>query len=97
MRALMVVGYGGANQTRTHCKGDTKMAQSAATAQTRPVTGGFLEVRRALFDNRPHTSAGGRWLDDDMDAPTRPTSLTFPSVREPNDRADLPLPAFLRS
>jgi hypothetical protein len=78
---------------------------------------GFLEIERALMDNRPHTSAGGRWLDDDIlddlltwmvnggrgerlgdgvDAPTRPANLTFPYVREPN-RADLPLPAFLRS
>jgi hypothetical protein len=80
--------------------------------------GGFLEIERALIDNRPHTGAGGRWLDDDIlddlltwmvnggrgerlgdgvDAPTRPARLAFPYVREPNDRADLPLPAFLRS
>jgi hypothetical protein len=80
--------------------------------------GGFLEIERALMDNRPHTTAGGRWLEDDIldelltwmvnggrgeqfgdgvDAPTRPASLTFPYVREPNNRPDLPLPAFLRS
>lgn len=80
--------------------------------------GGFLEIERALVDGRPHTSAGGRWLDDDIldelltwlvdggrgerfgdgvDAPTRPARLDFPYVREPNDRSDLPLPAFLRS
>jgi hypothetical protein len=80
--------------------------------------GGFLEIERALIDNRPHTGAGGRWLDDDIlddlltwmvnggrgerlgdgvDAPTRPARLAFPYVREPNDRADLPLPALLRS
>ena len=79
--------------------------------------GGFLEIERALLENRPHTTAGGRWLDDDIlddmltwmvnggrgerfgdgvDAPTKPAGLTFPYVREPN-RADLPLPAFLRS
>jgi hypothetical protein len=79
--------------------------------------GGFLEIERALTENRPHATAGGRWLDDDIlddlltwlvnggrgerlgdgvDAPTKPASLTFPYVREPN-RADLPLPAFLRS
>jgi hypothetical protein len=78
--------------------------------------GGFLEIERALVENRPHATAGGRWLDDDIlddlltwmvngsrgerfgdgvDAPTRPASLTCPSVREPN-RADVPLPAFLR-
>jgi Domain of unknown function (DUF4331) len=80
--------------------------------------GGFLEIECSLLDNRPHWSAGGRWLDDDIldelltwmvnggqgerfgdgvDAPTKPGSLTFPYVREPNNRADLPLPAFLRS
>jgi hypothetical protein len=80
--------------------------------------GGFLEIERALIDDRPHKSAGGRWLDDDIldelltvmvnggrgerfgdgvDAPTRPARLTFPYVREPNNRTDLPLPAFLRS
>jgi hypothetical protein len=80
--------------------------------------GGFLEIERALLDGRPHTTAGGRWLNDDIlddlltlmvnggrgkrygdgvDAPTKPPSLTFPYVREPNQRTDLPLPAFLRS
>lgn len=79
--------------------------------------GDFLEIERALIDSRPHKTAGGRWLDDDIldelltllvngghgerfgdgvDAPTKPASLSFPYVREPN-RADLPLPAFLRS
>ena len=80
--------------------------------------GGFLEIERALAEDRPHTTAGGRWLGDDIlddlltwmvnggrgerfgdgvDAPTKPASLTFPYVREPNQRTDLPLPAFLRS
>jgi hypothetical protein len=80
--------------------------------------GGFLEIERALLDSRPHTTAGGRWLGDDIlddlltlmvnggrgkrfgdgvDAPTKPAALTFPYVREPNKRTDLPLPAFLRS
>ena len=78
---------------------------------------GFLEIERALAENLPHTSVGGRWLDDDIlddlltwmvnggrgerfgdgvDTPTKPASLTFPYVREPN-KANLPLPAFLRS
>lgn len=82
------------------------------------VPGSFLEIERALIDNRPHKTAGGRWLDDDIldelltllvnggrgkrfgdgvNAPTKPASLSFPYVREPNNRADLPLPAFLRS
>lgn len=69
MRAQMVMGHDGVNQTRTHCKGGTQMAQSAATAQSAPIT------------------SAGAW----------PAGLVFPYVREPNDRADLPLPAFLRS
>ena len=28
--------------------------------------GGFLEIERSLINNRPHESAGGRWLDDDI-------------------------------
>ena len=79
--------------------------------------GGFLEIERALVNNRPHQAAGGRWLEDDIldelltfvngdrgermsdgvDAPTKPASLSFPYVREPNYRPDLPLPAFVRS
>ncbi len=79
--------------------------------------GGFLAIERALTNDRPHFSAGGRWLDDDIldelltlmvsgpggarfgdgvDAPTKPGSLIFPHVREPNRRSDIPLPAFLR-
>jgi hypothetical protein len=78
--------------------------------------GRFLEIEKAISSNRPHESAGGRWLDDDIlddlltlmvnggegerlgdgvDAPTKPASLLFPYVREPNNRTDLPLPAFL--
>jgi hypothetical protein len=26
----------------------------------------FLEIERSLLENRPHASAGGRWLDDDI-------------------------------
>ena len=79
--------------------------------------GNFLEIESALISNRPHESAGGRWLDDDIldemltlfvnggrgerlgdgvDAPSKPGSLSFPYVREPNKRTELPLPAFLR-
>ena len=78
--------------------------------------GGFLEIERAMLDDRPHESAGGRWLDDDIldemltlfvnggrgerlgdgvDAPSKPASHCFPYVRDPNNRIDLPLPAFL--
>jgi hypothetical protein len=39
----------------------------------------------------------GERFGDGVDAPTKPASLSFPYVREPNQRTDLPLPAFLRS
>ncbi|PZV33978.1 DUF4331 family protein [Mesorhizobium kowhaii] len=39
----------------------------------------------------------GERLGDGVDAPTKPASRIFPYVREPNRRADLPLPEFLRS
>ena len=79
--------------------------------------GKFLEIERSLVDRRPHESAGGRWLDDDIldemltlfvnggrgerlgdgvHAPSKPASLSFPYVREPNKRSDLALPAFLK-
>ncbi|MDP9198815.1 MAG: DUF4331 domain-containing protein, partial [Pseudomonadota bacterium] len=42
---------------------------------------------------------GGRGprYGDGVDAPTKPPNLSFPYVREPNLRTDVPLPAFLRS
>ena len=36
----------------------------------------------------------GERFGDGVDAPTKPASLTFPYVREPNKRADLPVPAI---
>ena len=38
----------------------------------------------------------GERLGDGVDAPSKPARLSFPYVREPNNRADLPLPAFLK-
>jgi hypothetical protein len=38
----------------------------------------------------------GERFGDGVDAPTKPGSLSFPYVREPNNRTDLPLPAFLK-
>ena len=78
--------------------------------------GDFLEIEQAILGDRPHRSAGGRWLDDDIldelltlmvnggqgerfgdgvVGPTHPASFSFPYVRKPNNRTDLPLPAFL--
>jgi Domain of unknown function (DUF4331) len=77
--------------------------------------GSFLEIERSLLADRPHESAGGRWLEDDIvdelltlyvnggrgervadgvDAATKSPSRSFPYVREPNMRADLPMPAI---
>lgn len=39
----------------------------------------------------------GERFGDGVDAPTKPAGLSFPYVREANNRTDLPLPAFLRS
>jgi hypothetical protein len=38
----------------------------------------------------------GERLGDGVDTPTKPASFAFPYVREPNNRTDLPLPAFLK-
>jgi hypothetical protein len=40
--------------------------------------------------------AKGERLGDGVDGPSKPGSLSFPYVREPNNRTDLPLPAFLK-
>lgn len=52
----------------------------------------ILDEMLTLFVN----GGRGERLGDGVDAPTKPASLAFPYVREPNSRTDLPLPAFLR-
>ena len=51
----------------------------------------ILDEMLTLFVN----AGKGERLGDGVDAPTKPASFSFPYVREPNKRADLPLPAFL--
>ena len=51
----------------------------------------ILDEMLTLFVN----GGKGERLGDGVDAPTKPASFSFPYVREPNKRADLPLPAFL--
>jgi hypothetical protein len=51
----------------------------------------ILDEMVTLFVN----GGSGARLGDGVDAPTKPASLSFPYVREPNKRADLPLPAFI--
>jgi hypothetical protein len=53
----------------------------------------ILDEMLTLFVN----GGRGERLGDGVDGSTKPASLSFPYVREPNRRADLPLPAFLRS
>ena len=52
----------------------------------------ILDEMLTLFVN----GGRGERLGDGVDVPSKPASLSFPYVREPNKRADLPLPAFLR-
>jgi hypothetical protein len=37
----------------------------------------------------------GERLGDGVDVPSKPANVSFPYVREPNNRTDLPPPAFL--
>jgi uncharacterized protein DUF4331 len=53
----------------------------------------ILDEMLTLFVN----GGRGERLGDGVDAPSKPASLSFPYVREPNKRTDLPLPGFLRS
>src|ERR1700756_688291 len=52
----------------------------------------ILDEMLTLFVN----GGKGQHFGDGVDAPTKPASKNFPYVREPNERADLPLPAFLK-
>ena len=52
----------------------------------------ILDEMLTLFVN----AGRGERLGDGVNAPTKPARTSFPYVREPNKRADLPLPAFLK-
>jgi Domain of unknown function (DUF4331) len=52
----------------------------------------ILDEMLTLFVN----GGEGQRLGDGVDGPSKPASLSFPYVREPNKRTDLPLPAFLK-
>jgi hypothetical protein len=52
----------------------------------------ILDEMLTLFVN----GGKGQRFGDGVDAPTKPASKKFPYVREPNERTDLPLPAFLK-
>jgi hypothetical protein len=53
----------------------------------------ILDEMLSLFVNG---GRGGERFGDGVDTPTKPANSSFPYVREPNNRTDLPLPAFLR-
>jgi hypothetical protein len=61
------------------------------TAGGRWLDDDILDAMLTLFVN----GGQGERFGDGVDAPTKPASLSFPYVREPNNRTDLPLPAFL--
>jgi hypothetical protein len=52
----------------------------------------ILDEMLTLFVN----GGRGERLGDGVHAPSKPASLSFPYVREPNKRTDLALPAFLK-
>ena len=52
----------------------------------------ILDEMLTLFVN----GGRGERLGDGVNGPSKLASLSFPYVREPNNRTDLPLPAFLR-
>ena len=72
--------------------------RSLVTNQPHKSSGGrwldddILDEMLTLFVN----GGRGERYGDGVDAPSKPASLSFPYVREPNNRTDLPLPAFLR-
>jgi Domain of unknown function (DUF4331) len=67
--------------------------QPNKTAGGRWLDDDILDEMLTLFVNGGH----GERFGDGVDAPTKLGSVTFPYVREPNNRSDLPLPAFLRA
>ena len=67
--------------------------QSHKSSGGRWLNDDILDEMLTLFVN----GGRGERYGDGVDAPSKPASLSFPYVREPNNRTDLPLPAFLRS
>lgn len=66
--------------------------QSHESAGGRWLDDDILDEMLTLFVN----GGRGERLGDGVNGPSKPASLSFPYVREPNNRIDLPLPAFLR-
>jgi hypothetical protein len=79
--------------------GFLEIERSLLNGQSHKSSGGrwldddILDEMLTLFVN----GGRGERFGDGVGAPTKPVSLSFPYVREPNNRTDLPLPAFLRS
>lgn len=66
--------------------------QPNKTAGGRWLDDDILDEMLTLYVN----GGRGERLGDGVNAPTKPAGLSFPYVREPNNRTDVPLPAFLR-
>ena len=62
------------------------------TAGGRWLDDDILDEMLTLFVN----GGSGERFGDGVDAASKPAALSFPYVREPNNRTDLPLPAFLQ-
>jgi len=75
-----------------------EIERSVVTNQPHNTAGGrwldddILDEMLTLFVN----GGRGKRYGDGVDGPSKPASLSFPYVREPNNRTDLPLPAFLK-
>jgi hypothetical protein len=75
-----------------------EIERSLLSSQTHKSSGGrwldddILDELLTLFVN----GGRGERYGDGVDAPSKPASLAFPYVCEPNKRIDLPLPAFLK-
>ena len=68
-----------------------------STARDAPAVAGSTTTSSTSCSRSMVNGGRGERFGDGVDAPTKPASLSFPYVREPNRRTDLPLPAFLRS
>jgi Domain of unknown function (DUF4331) len=99
LRDLLVNDYLILDLARAFAPGNfLEIERSVVTNQPHNSAGGrwldddILDEMLTLFVN------GGRGdrYGDGVDGPSKPASLSFPYLREPNKRTDLPLPAFLR-
>jgi Domain of unknown function (DUF4331) len=99
LRDLLVNDYLILDLARAFAPGNfLEIERSVVTNQPHKSAGGrwldddILDEMLTLFVN----GGRGERYGDGVDGPSKPARLSFPYVREPNNRTDLPLPAFLR-